>query len=168
MYTANIIHTYMHTYHMHTVYSKHSMHTTNTTSCHMISPRFYTLPGLECGLKAQLEDLRTSFGPSAALMPTLDKLITPWAGLETTWTANIGSRGARCLAAGKEAVPGGLYLSPAPGEEFDLTVQLGDQLLNYVSSTVYMEVEHTSSTVPPGVLIQLNEIQYSFNDRYKR
>lgn len=35
---------------------------------------------------------------------------------------------------------GNLLLSPAPGEMFDLTVQLADQLLNYITGTVYLEV----------------------------
>ena len=57
-------------------------------------------------------------------------------------------------------------ISPQLQEEFDLTVQLADQLLNYVSATVYIDIEHESLTTPPGVLLQLNGIQYSFTDRF--
>ena len=60
---------------------------------------------------------------------------------------------------------GALTLSPAPGEEFDLTIQLADQLLNYISGSVYLEVDHEPE-VPPGVLLQLNGIQYAYTDRY--
>lgn len=60
---------------------------------------------------------------------------------------------------------GALTLSPAPGEEFDLTIQLADQLLNYISGTVYLEVDHEPE-LPPGVLLQLNGIQYAYIDRY--
>lgn len=60
---------------------------------------------------------------------------------------------------------GTLTLSPAPGEEFDLTIQLADQLLNFISGTVYLEVDHEPE-VPPGVLLQLNGIQYAYTDRY--
>ena len=95
----------------------------------------------------------------------MDKLITPWAGIETSWTLASGARRQRCGEKGEEEVPGGIHLAPAPGEQFDLTVQLADQLLNYVSSTIYVEVEHAGVTTPPGVLIQLNGIQYSFTDR---
>lgn len=127
--------------------------------------RFYTHPGLHCGLTAQLFELDRYYGPGAALPPTVDKLITPWAGIETTWTLAMGSQRRQCGEQGEEVVPGELHLAPAPGEQFDLTVQLADQLLNYVSATIYVEVEHASVTTPPGVLLQLNGIQYSFNDR---
>ena len=127
--------------------------------------RFYTHPDLQCGLEAELSDLARHYGPGAALKPTVDKLITPWAGIETSWTVELGTRRVQCAEMGKESVPGDLHLVPAPGEQFDLTVQLADQLLNYVSSTIYLEVEHASVTTPPGVLIQLNGIQYPFNDR---
>lgn len=95
----------------------------------------------------------------------MDKLITPWAGIETSWTLAEGTQRQQCGEQGEEEVPGELHLAPAPGEQFDLTVQLADQLLNYVSATIYVEVEHAGVTTPPGVLIQLNGIQYSFTDR---
>ena len=93
----------------------------------------------------------------------VDKLITPWAGIETTWNEAPGVLQRQCTE--NETVPGELFLSPAPGEEFDLTVQLADQLLNYVSTTIYVDIEHDGILSPPGVLIQFNGIQYSFNDR---
>ena len=106
------------------------------------------------------------YGPGAALRPTVDKMVTPWAGIEASWTLTPGTKRLQCSEDGREGVPGQLYLSPAPGEQFDLTVQLADQLLNYVSATIYVEVEHESVTTPPDVLIQLNGIQYSYTDRY--
>ena len=63
-----------------------------------------------------------------------------------------------------EPDPANLVLSPAPGEQFDLTIQLADQLLSYVSSIIYLEVLHDFES-PPGVLIQLNGIQFAYNDR---
>ena len=127
--------------------------------------RFYAHPGLSCSLKAQLTELNRLYGPGAALRPTVDKMVTPWAGVEASWTLTPGTTRLQCGVDGEEEVPGQLYLSPAPGEQFDLTVQLADQLLNYVSATIYVEVEHASVTTPPGVLIQLNGIQYAFTDR---
>ena len=48
---------------------------------------------------------------------------------------------------------------------FDITVQLSDQLLNYITGTIYIEIDHEPAQ-PPPVLIQLNGIQYSYTDRY--
>ena len=127
--------------------------------------RFYSNSGLECGLRAQLSELVSYYGPGAALRPTVDKLVTPWAGIETSWTLDPGSQRQQCGEEGEEEVPGQLFLAPAPGEQFDLTVQLADQLLTYISSTIYVEVEHVDGESPPGVLIQLNGIQYAFTDR---
>lgn len=106
------------------------------------------------------------YGPGAALRPTVDKMVTPWAGIEASWTLTPSTKRLQCSEEGEEEVPGLLYLSPAPGEQFDLTVQLADQLLNYVSATIYVEVEHEGVTTPPGVLLQLNGIQYAYTDRY--
>lgn len=101
------------------------------------------------------------YGPGTALSPTVDKLITPWAGIDVSWTLVADSQRQQC----EEVVPGELHLAPAPGEQFDLTVQLADQLLNYISATIYVEVEYSNVTAPPGVLLQLNGIQYAFTDR---
>ena len=132
-----------------------------------ISPalqRFYTHPDLECALRNFHRELALyNYPPGTGLRPTLDKLIAPWAGIETSWTQEPGSLRLLC----NETNPGNLFLSPAPGEEFDLTIQLVDLLLGYVTSTVYLEVEHEVNE-PPGVLIQLNGIQYSYSDRYDR
>ena len=59
---------------------------------------------------------------------------------------------------------GGLIISPAPGEMFDLTVQLADQLLNIITDTVYLQVNYQPE-VPPGVLLQLNGIQHAYTER---
>ena len=122
--------------------------------------RFYTHPDLQCALRTFDRELNDFYPPGTGLQPTLDKLITPWAGIETSWTQNPNSLRLQC----NESIPGNLYLSPAPGEQFDLTIQLADQLLGYVTSTIYLEVEHEVGE-PPGVLIQLNGIQYAYDDR---
>lgn len=62
------------------------------------------------------------------------------------------------------SISGALTLSPAPGEQFDITIQLADQLLNFITGTVFIEISHKIE-VPPGALLQLNGIQYSYTDR---
>ena len=94
---------------------------------------FYTLPELQDGLQQVLSELDRFSGPGAQLHPTVDKLILPWSGIETSWSQ------ASSLF-DKTSNPGQLLLSPAPGEEFDLTIQMGDQLLNFITATVYVEV----------------------------
>ena len=128
----------------------------------LLFPRFYAHPDLQCALRNFDHELGRFYSPGTGLRPTLDKLITPWAGIETSWMQEPGSLRLLC----NESIPGNLYLSPAPGEQFDLTIQLADQLLSYVASTIYLEVEHEVDE-PPGVLIQLNGIQYAYNDRYE-
>ena len=121
----------------------------------------YLQPDIQCGLKTMDVQLSQIYGsPGTGFRPTMDKLIYPWAGIEASWTLTPDSIREQCV----EANPGNIYLSPAPGEEFDLTVQLADQFQNYISTTVYMEIEYDQEQ-PPGVLIQLNGLQYSFNDR---
>lgn len=61
-------------------------------------------------------------------------------------------------------IKGSITLSPAPGEEFDLTIQLADELLNYNVETVYLEIDHMPG-MSPGVLIQINGIQWAYNER---
>lgn len=105
--------------------------------CSSFTHSFYTLSELQCGLSRFLDELDGSYsGPGAQLHPTVEKLILPWSGIETSWTEPVGSIRQTCT----EPSPGALLLSPAPGEKFDLTVQLGDQLLNYITETVYIEV----------------------------
>ena len=100
---------------------------------HFFLYSFYTLPELQDGLQQVLTELDRFSGPGAQLHPTIDKLVLPWSGIETSW-----SQTSRLFD--KEPNPGQLLLSPAPGEQFDLTIQLGDQLLNFVTGTVYVEV----------------------------
>lgn len=64
-----------------------------------------------------------------------------------------------------EPNPGNLILSPAPGEQFDLSVQLADQLLNYVYGTIFMVVEGREGGEVEA-LVQLNGLQYGIKDRY--
>ena len=121
----------------------------------------YFQPDLQCGLDSLDSQLSSIYGnPGTGFRPTMDKFIYPWAGIEASWTLTPDSIRAECA----EPDPGNLFLSPAPGEQFDLTIQLSDQFQNYISNTIYMELEHDLDQ-PPGVLIQLNGLQYSFIDR---
>ena len=123
--------------------------------------RLYFQPDLQCGLDGLEGQLRAIYGnPGTGFRPTMDKFIYPWASIEATWTLTPDLIRAQCV----EPNPGNLYLSPAPGEQFDLTIQLADQFQNYISNTIYMELEHDFD-MSPGVLIQLNGLQYSYIDR---
>lgn len=122
--------------------------------------RFFQLPSLQCGLSSLFHnDLSAIYTPGTALRPPVSKLYTPWASIGASWTLAPGSIRSAC----QESNPGSLVLSPAPGEEFDITIQLADQLLNYVSSTIFLDVVHEAET--PAVLLQLNGIQYAYSDR---
>ncbi len=123
--------------------------------------RFFYQPDLQCGLESLFSyDLGSLYTPGTGLRPPLDKLYTPWASIEATWTLEPGFTRSKC----SETNPSNLVLSPAPGEEFDMTIQLADQLLNYVSATIFLDVLHDVDS-SPGVLLQLNGIQYAYNDR---
>lgn len=123
--------------------------------------RVYLQPDLQCGLKSMDEQLQFVYNtPGTGFRPTMDKLIYPWAGIEASWTLTPDDTRQLC----EEPDVANIYLSPAPGEQFDLTIQLADQFQNYISNTIYMELEHDLET-PPGVLIQLNGLQYTYNDR---
>ena len=122
--------------------------------------RVYLQSGIQCGLEHMDRQLQSIYSPGTGFRPTVDKLIYPWAGIEATWTLTPDYLRRQC----EEADPGNLHLSPAPGEQFDLTIQLADQFLNYISSTIYMELEYELDQ-PPGVLIQLNGLQYTYIDR---
>ena len=120
----------------------------------------YLQSELQCGLQRMNDQLGTIYRPGTGFRPTVDKLIYPWAGIEATWTLTPNFLRRQCA----EADPANLRLSPAPGEQFDLTIQLADQFLNYISSTIYMELDYELDQ-PPGVLIQLNGLQYAYIDR---
>jgi hypothetical protein len=114
---------------------------------------------MRCGLLNLTTELSYIYGvPGTGIRPTVDKLIVPWAGIETTWQLPPQRNRKLC----PEPDPGNLVLSPAPGEQFDLTIQLGDQLLNYVFDTIYFVVENNSY---PGVLVQFNGLQYGIGER---
>ena len=84
-----------------------------------------------------MSEIPVGFGQ--ALNPTVDKLLAPWTSLDGSWSQPAGpSRHDNCDA--EEINPGNLFLSPAPGEEFDLTIQVADQLLNFISSNIYIQV----------------------------
>lgn len=98
--------------------------------------------------------------PGIGLRPTTNELIAPWAAIDASWMNPPGSSREQC----SEPNPGNLVLSPAPGEQFDLSIQLADQLLNYVSDTVYMLVEGKNGG-EVETLMQLNGLQYGIGDR---
>lgn len=143
---------------------------------------FIDLPELQCSLSQFIGEQGRFIAPGSELHPPINRLILPWSGIDSSWQQTVSDLREDCF----ESVPGSLVLSPAPGEKFDLTIQLSDQLLNYVTQTVYIEVcivEHLNvaayyhSTLllfkidhdplkPPGVLIQLHGIQYAYTDRY--
>ena len=91
----------------------------------------------------------------------MDELIAPWAAIATDWMEPPRLERAQC----PESDPGNLILSPAPGEQFDLTIQLADQLLNYVFDTIFVEMDFNFTGSPPGALVQFNGLQYGIGDR---
>jgi len=97
--------------------------------------RFRSHPDLQCGYKKILSEKRGGFGQ--ILQPTVDKLLAPWASLDGSWEQPPGLLRLTC----EETNPGNLVLSPAPGEQFDLTIQVADQLLNYISTNLYVQVQ---------------------------
>ena len=67
---------------------------------------------------------------------TVDKLLAPWASLDGSWMQPARESRQNC----KENNPGNLILSPAPGERFDLTIQVADQLFNFIRANIYIQV----------------------------
>lgn len=100
----------------------------------MFLNRFRNHSDLQCGYEEILSEIPVGFGQ--VLRPTVDKLLAPWTSLDGSWTQPAETSRRKC----EEMDPGNLFLSPAPGEEFDLTVQVADQLLNFISSTIYVQV----------------------------
>ena len=97
--------------------------------------RFRNHTDLQCAYERILSEIPVGFGQ--ALNPTVDKLLAPWTSLDGSWLQPAGTlRRNDC----EEINPGNLFLSPAPGEEFDLTIQVADQLLNYISANIYIQV----------------------------
>ena len=123
--------------------------------------RFYRHPDMECGLREFNNELRGSVfnKPGTGLPPNISKLISPWAAIDSTWMQPPEVTRSQC----PEPDPGNLVLSPAPGEQFDLTVQLADHLLNYVYYNLYLSVTYVPGT--PSALIQYNGLQYGIEDR---
>ena len=123
--------------------------------------RFYLQPDMRCGLLRFTDELVRIYSvPGTGLRPTVDRLIAPWAAIESSWQRPPGMLRSEC----PEPNPGNILLSPAPGEQFDLTVQLADQLLNYVYDTVYLDVDPGDSGVP-GALLQFNGLQFGIRER---
>ena len=94
--------------------------------------RFYRHPNLQCGIL--WSSTAIGRGPGVGLGPTTDRLFLPWSGIAGSWTDNTWSQ---C----PEPEPAQLILSPAPGEMFDLTVQVVDQLLMSTSANAYLQVQ---------------------------
>ena len=147
---------------------------------------------LSCSVEAIISEINENFVPGHGMFhPLAHQLILPWAEIGMSWMLEPGQRRLQCLEPNPGTTSnlftdalmiiislcslelfiyfylflGSLLLSPAPGEKFDLTIQLADQLLNLIaSSTVFLEVDHQQGQ-SPGALIQLNGIQWAYNDR---
>jgi predicted outer membrane repeat protein len=127
----------------------------------ILKDTFFGLSQLVCGVEAiKQNELSLLAGPGGALTPPPNNLVLPWAGIGISWTANPGNERSQCI----EQVPSNLILSPSPGEAFGLTIQLADQLLNFITGTVFIQV-NSNGVEPPGVLLQLNGLQYAYTDR---
>lgn len=96
--------------------------------------RFRYHPDLQHAYEYILDEFQPAFGQ--ALKPTVDKLFTPWISLDGSWMQPAGTS----RSTSEEVNPGNLLISPAPGEEFDLTIQVADQLLNFISGNIYIQV----------------------------
>lgn len=108
------------------------------------------------------EELRDIYGmPGIGLRPTTDNLVAPWASIDASWMNPPKEDRRQC----PEPNPGNIYLSPSPGEEFDVSILLADQLLNYISDTVYMQVTELDNVHQIEALIQLNGLQYGVGER---
>ena len=117
---------------------------------------------MTCGLVELAKELDTTYSvPGTGLRPTIDKLITPWGAVGANSDLPPGQARSEC----PEPDPGNLVLSPAPGEQFDLTVQLADQILNYVFDTVFVLVDFSFTDAVPGALLQFNGLQFGVGDR---
>jgi len=123
--------------------------------------RFLGNSDLNCSIMALTGELKYIYRlPGSGLRPTTDNLIAPWASIDASWMNSPGEERQQC----PEPDPGNLVLSPAPGEQFDISILLADQLLNYVSETIFMQVEGMGgSTV--AALLQLNGLQFGVSER---
>ena len=123
--------------------------------------RFHHLGDLSCGISSFIGELQTIYDlPGSGLRPTLDTLIAPWASINSSWMNPPKDDRKMC----PEPNPGNLVLSPAPGEQFDISILLADQLLNYVSATVYMSLEGIGGGFV-SALLQLSGLQFAAEDR---
>ncbi len=114
---------------------------------------------MRCGLLALTDELDTLYNiPGTGLRPSVNRLVVPWGSIVTNWMEPPTSRRAGC----QEPNPSNLVLSPAPGEQFDLKIELSDQLLNYAYDTVQVAVASDSNY---EVLLQFNGLQYGIGDR---
>ena len=100
--------------------------------CVFVSLRFLEHPDLKCGLQR----LTSAFPRGFGLFPTVHQLLRPWTGVDSAWD----SEPSQFLKMCPEPVVSHILLSPASGEQFDITIQLLDQLLNLATATVTLQV----------------------------
>jgi hypothetical protein len=110
---------------------------------------------LQCALRNTLTS-NFPFTPGYGLHPIVDHFIVPWAGIDRKWDDPVDSSVQACM----EPNASNILLSPAPGEQFDITIQVLDQMLNLAGSTASLKV----SADKPGVLLQANGLQYGSTD----
>ena len=94
--------------------------------------RFLEHPDLKCGLQRLTATFPRGFG----LFPTMDQLLRPWAGVNSAWD----HKSSQLLEMCPESTVSQILLSPASGEQFDITIQLLDQLLNLATASVTLQV----------------------------
>ena len=97
--------------------------------------RFLEHADLQCALQSILSS-EFPFLPGYGLHPIVDHLIVPWAGIIRQWDDPGNSRRQACV----EPNVSSILLSPAPGEQFDITIQVLDQMLNLAGSTAILQV----------------------------
>ena len=94
--------------------------------------RFLEHPDLKCGLQRLTATFPRGFG----LFPTMDQLLRPWVGVNSAWD----HKSSQLLEMCPESTVSQILLSPASGEQFDITIQLLDQLLNLATASVTLQV----------------------------
>ena len=109
--------------------------------------RFLDHPDLKCGLQR----LTSAFPRGFGLFPTKDQLLRPWAGVDSSWDIESS----RLLEMCPEPIVSHILLSPASGEQFDITIQLLDQMLNLATASVTLQVQYILRSVLDDCCMQL-------------
>ena len=91
---------------------------------------------MQCALRNTLTS-NFPFTPGYGLHPIVDHFIVPWAGIDRKWDDPVDSSVQACM----EPNVSNILLSPAPGEQFDITIQVLDQMLNLAGSTASLKVQ---------------------------